>query len=176
MTTTPFTDLFPRDTLEVLSSGPPSKGTVLITPDQDKTYQERRIALPAQLVETLDRLKGPCYLWERYVDDSAVFRPGRRRKTEFSPAVMYHAVQSIFKEYGRACPEHKVKTHDFRRRAITLTAAALNGNWDAVSAAIPVTAETARKAYLDQKVATDAAAVQRQMAPMLLPKRPQAEV
>jgi hypothetical protein len=37
-------------------------------------------------------------------------------------------------------------------------------------------AETARKAYLDQKVATDAAAVQRQLAPMLLPKRSPAEV
>lgn len=149
----------------------PKLGTVLITLDQDKTYQERRITLPAHLVEVLDRVKGPTYLWEQYATDSAVFRPGRRRKTEFSPVVMYHAIQSIFREYGHACPEHKVRTHDFRRRAITLTAVALNGNWDAVSAAIPVTAETARKAYLDRKAVADAAAVQRDMAEVLIPKR-----
>lgn len=154
----------------------PKAGTVVITPDQDKTYQGRHIALPAHLVEALDQLKGRRYLWERYVEDTAVFRPGRRRRTEFSPAVMYHAIQSIFAEYGRACPEHKVKSHDFRRRAITLTAMSLNGNWEAVAGAIPVTPETARKHYFDAKRVLDAAAVQKQMAEVLLPKRPQAEV
>lgn len=149
----------------------PKAGTVLITPDQDKTNQERRITLPTQLVEILDRVKGPTYLWEQYTTDSAVFRPGRRRKTEFSPAVMYHALQSIFREYGTACPDHKVKSHDFRRRAITLTAMSLNGNWEAVAGAIPVTAETARKHYFDTKRALDAAAVQKQMAEVLIPKR-----
>ncbi len=149
----------------------PKTGTVLITPDQDKTYQERRITLPPQLVEQLDRLRGPEYLWERYAVDSATFRPGRRRATTFRPSVLYHSLQSICREYGKACPEHPVKSHDFRRRAITLTAMCLNGNWEAVAGGIPVTAEMARKHYLDRQRAVDAAAAQRQMADVLIPKR-----
>jgi hypothetical protein len=127
------------------------------------------------VVESLDRLQGPKYLWERYTQDSAIFRPGRRRKTEFTPAVIYHAIQSIFREYGHDCPEQKVKTHDFRRRAITLTAMKMGGNLVAVARAIPVTRETAERYYLDAQKAYDAEAIQKETAPILIPKREYAE-
>ena len=127
---------------------------------------------PPAVVASLERLQGPEYLWERYAVDSALFRPGRRRKSEFAPSVMYHAVQSIFREYGEACPEHKVKTHDFRRRAITLPAIRMGGDLGAVARAIPVTRETAERHYLDQPKAYDASIIQKEMAPVLIPKRP----
>jgi integrase len=146
-------------------------GALLITPDQDKTHQERRIVLPPAVAEVLNGLKGPRYLWEQYTTDSATFRPGKRRKTEFSPEVLYHAIQSIFKEYGKACPEQKVKSHDFRRRAITLTAMRMGGDLGAVARAIPVTRETAERYYVDALKAYDAEAIQRDMAGELIPKR-----
>lgn len=149
----------------------PKSGTLLVRADQDKAHQERRIPPTPSLVEVLDRLKGPTYLRERYTEDSAIFRPGRRRKTVLTPALMYHAVQSIFREYGRTCPEHKAKTHDLRRRAITLTALDVRGDLDAVARAIPVTPETASRHYLDAERAHDAAAIQRRMADVLIPKR-----
>ncbi|MFO0798345.1 MAG: site-specific integrase [Gemmataceae bacterium] len=153
----------------------PAAGTLLITADQDKTHQERKITLPREVVAVLDRLKGPTYLWERYAEDSAVFRPGPRRKSVFTTALMYHAVQSIFREYGKACPAQKVKTHDFRRRAITLTAKRMGGDLGAVARAIPVTRETAERHYVDAMKAYDAEAIQKDMAGVLIPKRGRAE-
>ena len=64
-----------------------------------------------------------------------------------------------------------MKTHDFRRRAITLTAMRMGGDLGAVARAIPVTRETAERHYLDSQKAHDAEAIQRDMAETLLPKR-----
>jgi len=143
-------------------------GTLLLTADQDKTHQERLITLPPVLVSSLDRLKGDRYLWERYVADSALHRPGKRRAKQFTPSVFYHAVQSIFREFGSKNPGHKVKTHDLRKRAITLTVMAMNGDLEAAAQAIPVTADTARKHYLDTERAYNAADIQRRTAGMLM--------
>ena len=55
-----------------------------LTADQDKTHQERLITLPPVLVTSLDRLKGGRYLWGRYTEDSAVYRPGKGRAKEFA--------------------------------------------------------------------------------------------
>ncbi len=158
-------------------------GTLLITADQDKTHQERLISLPPVLVEALTRFRGDRYLWERYAVDSVVYRSGRRRAKEFTPKVLYNAIQSIFREYGKANPGNKVKTHDLRKRAITLTVMAMNGDIEAAAQAIPVTSDTARRHYLDTKRAYNAADIQRKTAGVLLgewgkevPKRPEGEV
>lgn len=143
-------------------------GTLFLTADQDKTNQERLITLPPVLVTVLDGLKGKRYLWERYAADSAVFRPGKGRATEFTPKVLYNAVLSIFREYGKANPANKVKTHDLRKRAITLTVMAVNGDLEAAAQAIPVTADTARRHYLDTKRAYNAADIQKRTAGVLL--------
>jgi len=143
-------------------------GTLLLTADHDKTHQERLITLPPVLVSALDRLKGDRYLWERYVTDSAVHRPGGRRAKEFTTTVFYNAVKTIFREYGREMPGDKVKTHDLRKRAITLTVMAMKGDLEAAAQAIPVTADTARRHYFDTKRAYNAADIQRQTAPALL--------
>jgi integrase len=146
----------------------PQAGTLFLTAEQDKTHQERLITLPPVLVDSLDRLKGARYLWERYTEDSAVFRPGKGRAKEFTTRVFYHAMQSIFRDYGEANPAHKVKTHDLRKRAITLTSMALNGDLEAVAQVIPVTADTARRHYLDTQRAYNAADIQRRTAGILL--------
>ncbi|HEY1191320.1 MAG TPA: hypothetical protein VGE74_27040 [Gemmata sp.] len=65
-----------------------------------------------------------------------------------------------------------MKTHDFRRRAITLTAKQMGGDLGAVARAIPVTRETAERHYLDMQKAYDAEAIQKEMAGVLIPKRP----
>jgi hypothetical protein len=84
---------------------------------------------------------------------------------------MYHAIQSIFREYNAANPAHKVKTHDLRTRAITLTLQATGGDIGATTVAIPITADTARRHYIDLKRAYTAADIQRETAPLLLGKR-----
>lgn len=97
-------------------------GNVLtITPDQDKTHRERRLPLPDDVADRLHRIKGPTYLWERYTQDAKVYRPGPFNCETFAPKTMYFAVKVVFKRYGKAHPEAKVKTHDLRKRAITLT-------------------------------------------------------
>jgi hypothetical protein len=89
----------------------------------------------------------------------------------FKPSVMYHAVQSIFRQYGHAVPQHKVKTHDFRRRAITLTSDIVGDDMTKVSEAIGVTPETARRHYLDAQHVANAEEVQRWIAEVLLRPR-----
>lgn len=153
----------------------PRTASLLITPEQDKTNQERRVVLPRELAAKLDQMKGPTYLWERYCEDTAVYRPGRRRATVFKPSVMYHAVQSLFREYGTAMPQHKVKTHDFRRRAITLVSDLVGGNMTKVSEALGISIETAQRHYLDKKRVASAEEVQRQSASVLLRRRPGGE-
>lgn len=149
----------------------PAAGTLRILADQDKTHRERLVHLPPGLAAALDALKGPEYLWERYAAESAVYRPGRRRARAFSPSLVYHAVKSAFREFGRAHPEHKVTTHDLRRRAITLTVVAAGGDVGAAAQAIPVTPQTAQRHYLDATRAYDAAALQRKAAGLLLGSR-----
>jgi hypothetical protein len=61
-----------------------------------------------------------------------------------------------------------VKTHDLRKRAITLTVMAVNGDLEAAAQAIPVTADTARRHYFDTKRAYNAADIQRKTAGVLL--------
>jgi hypothetical protein len=45
--------------------------TMTINPDQDKTHRERIIPLPADLCFDLEKIKGPVFLWERYLSRKA---------------------------------------------------------------------------------------------------------
>lgn len=150
----------------------PRAGTLRIAAEDDKTHRERLVHLPPSLVARLASLvpAGAVYLWERYAADTAVYRPGRRRSAVFTPALMKHAVESAFKEYNKqANPDMRVRTHDLRKRAITMAAVALDGNLEAVARAFPVTQDTARRHYLDAKTAFDAKAIQERLAAVLLP-------
>lgn len=147
----------------------PKAKTLLISSDHEKTYRERNIELGDELSEKLNRLKGTRYLWERYVVDSATFRPGPRRATVFTPSVMYNAIASIFADYNQANPEHKVKTHDLRKRAITF-AVKMTGSVDAAALIIPITPQTARANYIDPNQAYDIVEAKKKMVEGLLLK------
>jgi len=144
------------------------RGDVLvIEAEQDKTHRERHIPLPSLLAERLRALKGPTFLWERYAEDTRQYRPGPARTDTFSPSVMYNAMKSIFRAYGRAHPEAKVKTHDLRKRAITLTSGKTQ-SVDKTAEALGLTAQTARKYYVEASRAFDGAEVMKEMADVLL--------
>lgn len=140
-----------------------------INPDQDKTHKERIIPLPEDLTRKLNEIKGEVYLWERYLEDSKKYRPGTitKKRETFEPCLMYHAMQSIFREYAQS--GGKLRSHGLRKRAITLMAMATQ-NVDQTAAAIGVSAQTARKHYLDAKRAFDGQELLKKMADVLRPK------
>ena len=143
-------------------------GTLTISPQQDKTHRERVIHLPPGIVTALDRAKGPRLLWERYVEDSATYRPGKGRSKVFAPSVLYHAVESTFREHNMAHPDKRVTSHDFRRRALTMVTLALGGDLEAATQVIPVSIDTARGYYIDAKKAYDVERIQKETAAPLL--------
>ncbi|WP_439626823.1 tyrosine-type recombinase/integrase [Gemmata sp.] len=147
----------------------PTAHTLTIRPDQDKTHRERTIPLPADLSAKLNEVKGETYLWERYLEDSKKWRPGTRSKfrEQFEPKLMYHGMQNIFREYAEQ--GGKLRSHGLRKRAITLMTLATQ-NVDQTAAAIGVSAQTARKHYLEAKRAFDGAELLKKMADVLRPK------
>jgi integrase len=144
-------------------------GEVLtILPVQDKTHRELAFPLPPDLAATLHQIKGPVYLWERYATESRTYNPGPANVRTFAPATMYNAVKSIFKKYNDANPTARVKTHDLRKRAITVLALATQ-NVDQTADALGIDPQTARKHYLDASKAFDTAALLKKMSGVLLP-------
>ena len=146
----------------------PVRHTLTIKPEQDKTHRERTVPLPADLSEALNAVKGPTYLWERYLEDSRKYRPSTRTKNraEFTPSLMYHGMQGIFSEY--ADQGGKLRSHGLRKRAITLMTLATQ-NIDQTAQAIGIDAQTARKYYLDAKQAFETDEVFKRMASVLRP-------
>jgi integrase len=143
--------------------------TIRITPSQDKTHRERVIPIPSDLSALLDQLKGETYLWERYLEESRTHRPSKRTKkrTDFTPALMYHGMQNIFREYAEQ--GGKLRSHGLRKRAITLMTLATQ-NVDQTAEAIGIDAQTARKYYLDAKKAFEGSDLFKKLASVLRPQ------
>lgn len=147
----------------------PKAQTVRILPGQDKTHRERVIPLPPDLAAELDRHKGPDYLWERYLEESKTHRPAKitKKRTEFTPKLMYHAIQAIFREFAEQ--GGKLRSHGLRKRAITLTTLATQ-NVEQTAEAIGIDPQTARRYYLDAKKAFDGTEVMKRMGSILSPQ------
>ena len=160
------------DLCQVLSSQfDPKTGILTIAPEDDKTNQERKIPRPENLARRLDAIKGKTFLWQRYVEESKKYRPGRRNASEFRPSLMYWFIDDICPQYRKAFPERPhITAHDFRRRAITLTVVATGGSVDKTAEALGIHPDTARKHYLDAKKAFDTDALMKKMAAILVPK------
>lgn len=152
----------------------PIKHTITIQPNQDKTHRERAIPLPADLAAALDKAKGETYLWERYLEESKTHRPSKKTKhrTEFTPELMYHGMQNIFREYVEQ--GGKLRSHGLRKRAITLMTLATQ-NVDQTAEAIGIDAQTARKYYLDAKTAFGGNDLLKKMASILRPQKTEPE-
>lgn len=142
--------------------------TVLIRWGTDKTSKERLVPLPDDLFDTLDKIKGPVWLWESYTTYRPTnTRPGRRNLPDFKPERFYSTVQEYLDKYNRRNPDRTpITSHDLRRRAVTLLTEA-TGSIDTAAAAVGMTPATARKHYLDSKKAFDSQKVLRQHADKL---------
>jgi integrase len=142
--------------------------TLTIPPEDDKTDQERVIPLPEDIAATLDRIKGPTFLWEQYVKDARQYRWGTKNRDQFTPQLLSTVVKNISVEY-RKQTGNRIRSHDFRRRAITLFAKA-TGSADAVKQTFNLDAQTARRYYLAAE-SLDARDMLAKMADVLRPKK-----
>lgn len=125
--------------------------------------------LPADVAEALHRVKGRTYLWEKYIVDSRTYRPGKRNADKFTPNLWYFAVKAIFKRFAKAHPEAKVKSHDLRKRLVTLLVK--NGaTVEQVAQASGMTVQNAQRSYLDLRKAIDGPELLKRHADLLRPQ------
>jgi site-specific recombinase XerD len=148
----------------------PKAHTLTITAGQDKTHRTRIVPLPKSLTARINAIKGKTYLWESYTESIREHTNDPRAATEFTPERLSWAVRRLFTQYTKLHPDRpKIRPHDLRRRAITLTVKA-TGSVDATAAAMGVKPETARRHYLDSQKAFQTEELLKKMANVLLPK------
>jgi hypothetical protein len=100
--------------------------------------------------------------------------PSRTRNRDtFDPQTLYWAVSNIFREYNTAHPGARVKPHNLRKRASTLTTVAAK-SVDETARAVGIDPQTVRRYYLDAERAFDSDAPLTKMAHVLDPARPKA--
>jgi integrase len=138
------------------------EGRIYFRPDQTKGRKGRSILLPVELFTKLENLKGKKYLWESYPKGliEAVRKmgcPAHRIKKDFVPKRLYHWIETLFIDYGKANPEKpKIHSHQLRKRAFT---AAWESGIDPRKAAIAIgcNPDTVMKHYvrLDEQEVTD---------------------
>ncbi|MBA4064916.1 MAG: hypothetical protein C0501_14615 [Isosphaera sp.] len=145
-------------------------GRVAWDASQTKQREGRAVLLPPDLYAALARLAGPTHLWEGFVRDLPVYRPGTKgTPAAFKPETVYWVIGNVFREYAEAHPDRpRLTPHALRRRAITLTTMA-TGSVDAAAQAIGLHPATARGYYLDARKAFDADEVFRKTAAALIP-------
>jgi hypothetical protein len=78
-------------------------------------------------------------------------------------------VAALFRDWNAENPDRRLKPHDLRKRAITLTVAATQ-SIDQTAEAIGIDPGTARRYYLDAKRAIDGQELRRKMANVLRPE------
>jgi integrase len=140
-----------------------------LTLSKTKTKVPRTIPLPDDLYSRLQAIKGKTFLWERYTEDARKFRPGKRNKQSFGPRTLYWCINNVFREYNEANPSKKVKPHDLRKRAITLTTLATQ-SVDLTAEAIGIDPQTARRYYNDASKSFRGEELLKQMSNILRPK------
>jgi integrase len=151
-------------------------GRVTWEATQQKQRKGRAVAVPTELFNSLKKNAGKVWLWDGMIADMAKYRPSRNELPEnYEPKTVFWCIGNIFREFGEAHPDLKhVTPHSLRRRAITLTVAA-TGSVDATSEILGVSAPTARRSYLDAKRAFNTDKMYKELAPVLLPKKTQAD-
>ncbi len=143
--------------------------------DQTKGRKARSVVLPEALANRLGAIAGKTYLWESYPTGlkaavARMKRPTHRIKPEFVPARLYHWIETLFLDYGKAHPDQpKINSHQLRKRAFT---AAWGAGIDPRKAAIAYgcNVDTVMRHYvsMDEQQVTDE--VTKQLAGALVPK------
>lgn len=157
-------------TLDVCSARSANLDGDVLKLELTKTHKPRKIKLPADIAERLHRVKGATWLWERFPQEADKHWPLKKgRRKAFTVSSLYHGVANVFKKYNRANPQHKIKPHDLRKRAVTLTTLA-SGSVDLAAEAIDLSPQTARRYYNDAQKSLRGEELLTRMADVLLPK------
>jgi site-specific recombinase XerD len=116
-----------------------------------KGRRSRTIPLSADLAEAVEGVKGRTYLWDRHPAElrdalKANGWPTHRLARDFSPARLAGWIMTVFADFNRAHPGHRLTSHLFRKRAFTLASLAGVDSRDA-SIAFACHPDTAARHY-----------------------------
>jgi len=136
-------------------------GKLVFEATTTKARRQRVAVLPPDLFAALQRLAGPKYLWERYATEIVGYLerrdvPTHRVNPVFDPQRLAWWAKDEIDDFNRAHPDDpKIKSHDFRKRAVT-EAHRAGLDVDTAAAAVGMSAATARGYYLsiDQEKAS----------------------
>ena len=93
--------------------------------EQTKGRKARSVPLPAELFARLDAIKGTRFLWESYpagikLAVAKMGCPTHAIKSDFVPTRLYHWIETLFLDYGKANPDKPaIHSHQLRKRAFT---------------------------------------------------------
>jgi integrase len=136
-------------------------GKLIFDATTTKARRQRVAVLPPDLFAALQRIAGPKYLWERYAVEVAGYLerrdvPTHRVNPVFDPQRLAWWAKDEIDDFNKAHPDDpKIKSHDFRKRAVT-EAHRAGLDVDTAAAAVGMSPATARGYYLaiDQEKAS----------------------
>lgn len=128
-------------------------GKLLFTADTTKARKQRVAVLPDDLFQSLRRIAGRTYLWESYATDLPTYLkrrgvPTHRIVPAFDPQRLNWWAKDEVDDFNKQHPDRpKMKSHDFRKRAVT-EAHRAGLDVDTAAAAVGMSPSTARAYYL----------------------------
>ncbi|MFO0798591.1 MAG: site-specific integrase, partial [Gemmataceae bacterium] len=152
------------------------KNRLVFSPGTTKARKERVAVLPADLFANLKKLSGPVYLWESYATDLPKYLklravPTHRVVPEFDPERLCWWAKDEVDDFNKAHPDKpKLKSHDFRKRAVT-EAHRAGMDVDTAAAAVGMSPSTARGYYLAMDQEKAAAQLAEKLASTLRPSQ-----
>lgn len=167
------------DLCSVRSADLKGKDRLVFASSSAKARKERVAVLPHDLFEKLKGVAGSVYLWESYASDIPHYLklrgvPTHRVVPEFDPERLCWWAKDEVDDFNKAHPDKpKLKSHDFRKRAVT-EAHRAGLDVDTAAAAVGMSSSTARAYYLAMDQEKAAAQLAAKLADTLRPRKPTA--
>jgi integrase len=155
-------------------------GKIIFKPESTKARRQRVAVLPSDLFAELKRLAGPVSVWESYATEirnhlTARGLPTNRVKADFDPVRLSWWAKDEIATFNREHPElPNIRSHDFRKRAIT-EAHRAGLDVDTAAAAVGMSVTTARSYYLAMDQEASSELLTKKLADTLRPRRQTAE-
>ncbi|MBX9581044.1 MAG: site-specific integrase [Gemmataceae bacterium] len=155
------------------------KNRLVFTPAAAKGRKERVGVLPPDLFAKLKAMAGRVYLWESYADELPKYLklrgvPTHRVNPAFDPGRLCWWAKDEVDDFNKAHPDKpKLKSHDFRKRAVT-EAHRAGLDVDTAAAAVGMSPSTARGYYLAMDQEKAAGELAAKLADTLRPGKPSA--
>lgn len=149
-------------------------GKLYFTAETTKGRRQRVAVLPADLYQSLKKLAGRIYLWESYPTRLGEYLkrrgvPTHRIVPKFDPQRLAWWAKDEVDDFNREHPESpRMKSHDFRKRAVT-EAHRAGLDVDTAAAAVGMSPATARAYYLSIDQERAAATLTARLADTLRP-------